>query len=84
MTPEEHWEKICEPKFTTMLSEIKETNKGVKELHNRLFVGNGKEPMDVQIDRLNTFKKIAIWLGGVSFVALLGLIARIIHELIVK
>ncbi len=71
-TPNEQYQDICKDEF----AEIKGL---LTKLHDKLFVGNGQPPITVQIDRLNTFKKVAIWFGSVFFVAIVGLLLRIIY-----
>ena len=61
---------------------FKEIVDAIEKLHDKLFVGNGQPPITVQIDRLNAFKKLSTWVMGASFMALLGLIARLVFDLI--
>ncbi len=62
-----------------ILREIQKTNKSVKELHDKLFVGNGQRSIVVQIDRLNVFKAVMCWFVGVLTVSILALIGRLIY-----
>ena len=54
----------------------------VKDIHDKLYIGNGQPPITVQIDRLNMFRKLSIWVGGVLFVSVAGLVARLIYTVI--
>ena len=56
--------------------DITEIKSDVKEIHNRLFMGNGQSSIIVQLDRLNTFKKIVTWFMSVCIITLLGFIVR--------
>ena len=54
------------------------------DIHKKLFVGNGKDSLLIQIDRLNVFKRVSMWFLGVITVTTMGLIARLIFEVLSK
>ncbi len=58
--------------------DIKEIKDGIKSLHDKLFVGNGQPPITVQLDRLNVFKKTMYWALGITVIAVIGIISRLI------
>ena len=64
--------------------DIKEIKETVKSIHDKLFVGNGQPPIIIQIDRLNTFKKVSVWFLGVSVIASLSLVVRLLYLVIIK
>ncbi len=74
-TPEEQFEKTCKSEF----DEIKGM---IKNIHDKIFIGNGQPPMSVQIDRLNNFKKVSLWLYGLIAISSVGLIANLIHGIV--
>ena len=75
--PNEQYEEVCKDEFT----EIKQL---LKDMHKKLFIGNGQPPITVQIDRLNTFKYVSCWFAGVMTVAVVGLLVRLVFEMITK
>ena len=64
--------------------DIKEIKETVKSIHDKLFVGNGQPPIIIQIDRLNTFKKVSVWFLGISVIASLSLVVRLLYLVITK
>ena len=75
--PQSQYNVVCKAEF----EEIKGM---IKAMHDKMFVGNGQPPISVQIDRLNGFKRFSIWFYGVLAVSSIGLVARLIHDLISK
>ena len=62
-------------------AEIKQT---LNAINDKLFVDNGQPPITVQLDRLNRLKTFAYWFFGVTFIAFLGLVVRVIYGHISK
>jgi len=75
--PQSQYNEVCKAEF----EEIKDM---IKSMHDKLFVGNGQPPISVQLDRLNMFKKVSVWFYGALSIASIGLVARLIHDLISK
>jgi len=59
-------------------SKLDDIDSKPETIGDKLFVGNGTPPITVQIDRLNTFKKISCWLFCVIFLSGVGAISSII------
>ena len=59
---------------------IEETHKMVKELHKVFFMGNGKDPITVQIDRNTNGRKIMYWFGGAITMCILTIIGKLIYN----
>ena len=60
--------------------EFGKINKKLDNLFNRLFVGNGKEPWDVRLDRLERFKKVCCGTLAVIGTAIVGFIVSIFKK----
>ena len=84
MTPTEQYQKVCKQEFQEIKGMIKDVHSEFKEVNRKLFVGNGQPPHSVQLDRLNRFMKISVWFFGVITVAGVGIVAKLIHGLIIK
>ncbi len=69
----------CTERPTECKDDFEEIKKAIKELHDKLFIGNGQPPITVQIDRLNTFKATAYWTMGIISVAVVALVSRLVY-----
>ncbi len=76
MTEDEMYEKVCRSRFDNV-------ERLLKSIEKRLFKGNGGAPWDVQLDRLNQFKKICIWLFCTTGVMLAGVIGKILYNVLI-
>ncbi len=65
--------------MSTIKEDINELKKMIQTLHDKLFIGNGQPPITVQIDRLNTFKKLSYWFYSAMFVTAVSLLARLTY-----
>lgn len=72
-TTDEQYNDTCKGEF----QDIKDL---IKELHDKLFVGNGQPPITVQIDRLNIFKRVSIWFIGACTLVSVGLVIKTIYS----
>jgi hypothetical protein len=45
----------------------------VDDIHRRLFVDNGKPCHQTRLDRLDSFRGLFIWFGGIVITALVGI-----------
>ena len=76
MEENERYEQICKHEF----GEIKDL---LHEINQKLFKGNGQPPLTIQIDRLNTFKKVSTWFIGLCVGGIVILAVRLIYIRIV-
>jgi hypothetical protein len=53
-------------------------------INKRLFIDNGTKSVQTRIDRIETFTKTIGWLASILTVATVGLIFRLIYEVITK
>ena len=60
-------------------SDMKATVKTVESLGKTIW-GNGKDGVEIEVDRLKVFKTQSKWFFGVIFVAGLGLIVRLLYS----
>jgi len=84
MDSKDQWEKICSLKFDEVIKEVRETKSSVQKLNDKIFVGNGKPSFDIQIDRLNIFKKVCCWFIAAVMVVSLSLTAKLIYNSIIS
>ena len=70
-------EKVLLLKLEQMHKGIKENGTDIKALTNRIYVGNGKSPLTVIIDRNARAVKLILWLLGVVYVS--GIAAILKH-----
>jgi len=76
----EQYENICKGEFKDIKILIEKQTEEVKNLHNKLFVGNGTPPITVQIDRLNGFKRFSCWFFSAVIIASIGLVFKLIYN----
>ena len=70
-------EEVLLLKLEQMHGDIKENGSGLKALTKRIYVGNGKSPLTVIIDRNARAVKLILWLLGVVYVS--GIAAVLKH-----
>ena len=70
--------------MTDIQEDISEIKKMIKEIHDRLYVGNGQPPITIQLDRLNVFKKFSYWLYSALSVASLAVVSRVVYVYLTK
>jgi hypothetical protein len=63
------YDKTCKERFDKL-------DNSNEQILKCLYVGNGHPPINVQIDRLNTFKRIAIGLFVPIYIAAIGLLVK--------
>ena len=76
-----HGEQIKNLKSDTeeILKKLDKANDNFQKLHDKLFVGNGQPPITVQLDRLNTAKKIGTWVACLLTSACVVLVGRLVY-----
>jgi hypothetical protein len=71
---EDRWDGICRQQAETHLM--------VKDIHQRLFIGNGTPATMTRIDRLERIAAVLLWVtstvGGACIVAIVGIIVKIV------
>ena len=48
------------------------------------YYGNGREGTKIEVDRLNLFRKFSLWFYALIAVTHLGLVARLVHDILSK
>jgi len=48
----------------------------IDDIHNRLFVDNGRKSYQTRLGRVETFVKVHLWFYGIMVVAVVGAIVR--------
>ena len=51
----------------------------LRDLNKKLFIGNGKDPLDMRVDRNTRLGRVAIWVSSGVFVMFLGVVGRLIY-----
>ncbi len=70
-------EKVLLLKLEQMHDDVKENGSDIKALTKRIFIGNGKSPLTIIVDRNARAVKLILWLLGVVYIS--GLAAIIQH-----
>ena len=81
MNHDEQYDKICQPKLETIERKLDEFS---SKFEKWAFEGNGKPPINLQIDRLNTFKKVSCWFIGGCTLSIIGVVARLLYDALSK
>ena len=78
------YNNTCRHEFEEIKNMLQELKASTDATHKKLYVGNGHPSISVQLDRLNMFKKTACWLGGAITLTTIGLVAKLIFEVVTK
>jgi len=69
MKETDQYEKVCRVHFERICNKL-------DEIHNRLFVDNGRKSYQSRLGRVETFVKVHLWFYGIMVVAVVGAIVR--------
>jgi hypothetical protein len=78
----EQYDDVCKGEFKEIKGLIEKQTRSVDKLYKRLFIGNGVDPITMQIDRLNRFKVVATWFSAAICLAWIGIISKAIYEVL--
>ena len=70
--------------FKDCVKRFDKIDNALNALNTRLFKGNGKDPWDVRLDRLERFRSGSVWFYGILIIAGAGLIGRLVYVLIIS
>ena len=87
----EQYENVCREEFSvikksleqldvTIKASDKRQEAAIERIYKVIWVGNGHDSHAVQLAKLNSFVKLACWVGGALCVSWLGIMGKLIYE----
>ena len=64
--------------------ELAEVKSIALDTHKKICVGNGKDSILVQLDRLNVFKNVSMWILSATTIASMSLMVKLIYDIVSK
>jgi len=76
----DQYNNVCKKDFRDIKASIADLHTDFKKFYNDYYIGNGKPPHTVRMDRLERFMTRMVWFIGIVCVSGVGLIFKIICD----